>query len=312
MGNENRSAKRSKFRDPNQGSSWMPLILILGLGLGVPALLAVAILGAVFTMAYFATRAGKELINEVELEQKRHHEAMLAAQAERDMAAKKQAENLFKKQPKFPLADDPWQRLKDKEPEVAAILPPLARIPGTNMCDLIGLIDPSKDAIGNRRWEIINNELHCKDQGGVPRVQIPYQPPQEYDFIVAFSQPGLRNGISLIMPNPNGGSFFWHIGSGNGSLYGFAAKPANIDGQSPGLIKTNAMYTTTVQVRRNSVRALLDGKQLMNFQTDFRNLTSDGWRGIPDPRLLAVACDDPTVFHFVRIVEINGAGKRMR
>ena len=41
----------------------------------------------------------------------------------------------------------------------------------------------------------------------VPRVQFPYQPPQEYDYVVTFLQPGLRNGISLIMPNPNGGSF---------------------------------------------------------------------------------------------------------
>lgn len=82
--------------------------------------------------------------------------------------------------------------------------------------------------------------------------------------------------------------------------------------QTPGLIQTQTAYTTTVQVRRTSVRALLDGKELMNLQTDFRDLGSDNWRTIRNPTLLAVACDDPAVFHFVQVVEITGAGKRVR
>lgn len=190
--------------------------------------------------------------------------------------------------------------------------PPPMGVPGKPMVDLIPLVDPAKDALEDRRWLVKNNVLRCDDGGFVPRLEIPYQPPEEYDFIVTFSQRDLRNGISLIMPKPQGGgSFFWYLGSGDGSEYGFASNP-NIAGQAPGLIQTNTAYTTTVQVRRGSVRALLHGKELINHPTNFADLTCDDWRRIRDTSLLALACDDPTVFHYVRVVEITGKGKRTR
>jgi hypothetical protein len=180
---------------------------------------------------------------------------------------------------------------------------------GKPVVDLIPLIDPARDAV-HGRWTVANNVLHCNDMHFVPRVQIRYQPPQEYDFIVTFSQPSLRNGISMIMPNPKGGSYFWYLG-GRGSDFGFwtnlkKAKPIN------GLIKTNTPYTTTVQVRRNGVKGLLNSRVLMSLRSDFRDLTCDNWRQIRDTSLLGVGCDDPTVFHYVRLVEITGMGTRVR
>jgi len=207
--------------------------------------------------------------------------------------------------PGFPFADP------GLVPNAVAQPAPPVGVPGKKMVDLIGYLNPTRDAIDGRRWTIANNALHCPEGNFVPRIQIPYQPPEEYDFLVTFSQPGLRNGISLIMPNPNGGSFFWFLGSNGGTDYGFASNP-NKEGRVPGLIQPNTAYTTTVQVRRTGVKGLLDGKELLSHQTNFRDLTCDGWRTIPDTRLLAVACDDPTVFHHVRVVEITGRGKRIR
>jgi DNA-directed RNA polymerase subunit RPC12/RpoP len=176
--------------------------------------------------------------------------------------------------------------------------------------DLMGLIDPTQDAI-HGRWLLANKTLQCPEGNFVPRIQIPYQPPQEYDFVVEFSQPGLRNGISLIMPKPTGGSFFWFLGSNDGSSYGFGGNP-NIEGRAPGLIEVNKRYTTTVQVRRDGVRGLVNGKELINHRTNFQDLSSDNWRAIRDTSLLAVACDDPTVFYTIQLVEMNGNGKRTR
>ena len=82
---------------------------------------------------------------------------------------------------------------------VANALPqpaPPRGIPGKRMIDLIPLIDPGQDAV-HGRWAVADNVLHCNDGSFVPRIKIPYRPPEEYDFIVTFSQPGLRNGISL-------------------------------------------------------------------------------------------------------------------
>jgi hypothetical protein len=160
-------------------------------------------------------------------------------------------------------------------------------------------------------WLVVGNALHANSYGGVLRMQIPYQPPEEYDFVVTFSQPRLRNGISLIMPNPNGGSFFWAFGYQDGqkfSFHGTNMKEASL----PKAITANKAYTTVVQVRRDGVKALLDGKVIAEQKTDFRDLNVDHYREIPDTRLLAVACDDPTVFHYVRLVEITGTGKKTR
>src|SRR5262245_31574123 len=214
-------------------------------------------------------------------------------------------------QPNFQIPELP-QPKPIELPKVVVKPPPPKGTPGKPMINLVSYIDPAKDAVENRRWLIKNNELHCDDAHFVPRIEIPYRPPEEYDFIVTFSQPGLRNGISLIMPKPQGGgSFFWYLGASDGSEYGFASNP-NIMGQQPGLTQANTAYTTTVQVRKNSVKGLLNGKELINHPTNFADLTCDDWRRIRDTSLLGLACDDPTVFHYVRVVEITGKGKRSR
>ena len=199
-------------------------------------------------------------------------------------------------------------------PDPNAVVPPLQpQPPGVDVrrtVDLLALIDPTQDAI-HGRWVIANKNLQCPEGNSVPRIQIPYQPPAEYDFVVEFSQPALRNGISLIMPKPGGGSFFWYLGSNGGNAYGFGSNP-NKEGQALGLIQPNTRYTTTVQVRRDGVKGLINGKELMNLRTNLQDLTADNWREIRDTSLLAVACDDPTVFYTIQLVETTGNGKRTR
>ncbi len=180
--------------------------------------------------------------------------------------------------------------------------------------NLIPFIDPQRDAV-HGRWAVGDGKLLCSDQSFVPRVQIPYQPPAEYDFIVTFSQANLRNGVSLIMPNPNGGSFHWAIGGNSGSDYGFQAAPgvlAKLSGNQANLIQPNTEYTTTVQVRRAEVKAYLNMTLLVQHPTDFRDLVTDGWRRLNDTRLLGVACDDPTTFRYVQVQEIGAVGRRTR
>ena len=141
---------------------------------------------------------------------------------------------------------------------------------------------------------------------------MPYQPPEEYDFIVKFSQQRLRNGISLIMPNPKkGGSFYWCVGSGDGASHTLSVDPITTR-QLPEAVAAKNEYTAVVQVRRTYVKCLLNGKEVVQHKTNFSDLTSDDWRKLKDATVLAVACDDPAVFHQVRVIEISGKGKRTR
>jgi hypothetical protein len=175
--------------------------------------------------------------------------------------------------------------------------------------DLLAIIDLNHDVVdGKGKFQMQGGKLVCTEGNFVPRVQVPYIPPREFDYSVTFSQPGLRNGISLIIPKAEGGMFYWAVGFHDGNGYGFDADHGADIAQ---LIRPNVQYTTTVQVRQGLVRALLNNKLLLESR-DIGNLRTDDWRRMTNDRILGVACDDPCTFHRIQIVEVTGNGRPAR
>jgi len=179
---------------------------------------------------------------------------------------------------------------------------------------LISLINPQQDKIFGD-WHLENGELVCTSTHFVPKIYVPYQPPEEYDLKIVWSQPSIRHGISAIIPK-GGNSFIWGIGNARGEM-SFSVQTANgvanptesraAEGFQPG-----RKYTTVIQIRKNRVRATADGKQVASYDTDYKDLRAGPWHRIPDTSRLAIACDDPTTFHVIEMEEITGTGKKLR
>jgi hypothetical protein len=179
--------------------------------------------------------------------------------------------------------------------------------------NLMPLIDTNIDAVYGP-WRTDKNQLYCDNGNFVARIQIPYRPPEEYDFVVTFTQPNLRDGISLIMPNKHGGSFFWAVSSESGTAYCLSINGSDARSKLPAtsVIRPKTSHTTVVQVRRDGVKCYLDGVLICQHKTDFKDLLGDSWRETKDKSVLAVACGDATVFQAIQVVEVTGSGGRTR
>ena len=155
-----------------------------------------------------------------------------------------------------------------------------------------------------------NNVLQCNDVHLAPQSRFLTNRPRNTTSSSSLRNP-ICNGISLILPNPKTGkSFHWNVGTSKGLSVLNGSPP--VTAQTSGMVVGNKPFTATVKVRRDSVTCLLDGKVLIEHKTDFSNLTSDNFHEIRDKTLVGVACDEPTTFHHVQIVEITGKGRTTR
>ena len=99
---------------------------------------------------------------------------------------------------------------------------PPPRENGKRIVDLIPLIDVEKDQLrGN--WLISGKFLKARSIPGGQKIQMPYQPPQEYDYIVSFSQETPRRAWPSSCPT----RMEAHFSSWRGASWGTATFTAS-------------------------------------------------------------------------------------
>jgi len=181
--------------------------------------------------------------------------------------------------------------------------------------NLIALIDPKQDALKGE-WHIVNGQLVCTTPHFVPKLKIPYQPPEEYDFRIVFSQAKVRNPVIQVM-SKGGKAFVWSVGGTRGR-FAFGLKDRldrdnPLAAERPGLFHPGMKYESIVKVRNGSVQAWVNGRMAFNHKTDYSDLgLGSPWYGVKDESVLTIGCDDPTTFHVVEVTAITGEGKRLR
>ncbi len=187
----------------------------------------------------------------------------------------------------------------------------------SRVIDLLAKIDLNQDARPRDKWAVYKGTLRCVKGHMVPKVVLPYEPPEEYDVRFSFMQPKLRHSVGLILPKA-GTSFAWLVGEDAGSTCVFTINgdhngPANPTRKTArGLIQPNRKYTSTVKVRNDSVKAYINGRLVVDYKTDFKDMRTTVWHRISETRQLGIFADDPTVFYELTVTEVTGKGKTLR
>lgn len=175
--------------------------------------------------------------------------------------------------------------------------------------NLLRLIDPQRDTIAGA-WKLGTDGLDGTGAGNI-RLRIPYQPPQEYDFRIEFTRTAGTADVVQVLTEM-GAAFSWQIGSDNNSTcrIGDAIATAIVR-KDTGWLTNNRRYTSIVQVRGDSITALLDGQPIFKLVTDFKGL-NPGAYSVDDPNCLGLGSWNGSVtFHVIEVVELSGPGKRL-
>ncbi|MDA1166121.1 MAG: DJ-1/PfpI family protein [Planctomycetota bacterium] len=159
-------------------------------------------------------------------------------------------------------------------------------------------------------WQKSGNGL-TTDAVRSSRIALPFQPKAEYDFRVRFTRTSGSHSIALMFVMGDGQAAF-EIDAWGQHLAGLQMidrqsmqdNPTRKEGFA---LENGREYTAIVEVRKDRVRASLDGKLVAEYETDGSDLSLPGvWR-MPDARSLALgAYSAATTFHSVEVRPVSG------
>jgi hypothetical protein len=175
--------------------------------------------------------------------------------------------------------------------------------------NLLGGLDPGAAAVEGL-WGFRNGELHS-DGSPWCRIELPYEPPAEYDFTVEFARKS--GGDSVVqVATQEGRPFAWSMGFWNDSALAIEGKGAPEPVRIDGAIGQGVRHTSTLKVRRDGVQAWLDGRMLVEWKTNFEDSSlQEGWR-LRSANRLGLGGFSPAVFYRADVTEVSGREEEKR
>jgi len=189
--------------------------------------------------------------------------------------------------------------------------------PGAGHLDLLPLVDVEKDAVAGT-WKVDGGDLVITPDK-YNRLQLPVRPPEEYDFTVRFTRTEVNKGnegtVAIMLTYKDKPFDLALQASGNAARLEAVNKNAVKDNPTivPLKLENNQPYTVTVEVRKDGVRALLDGKMLLEYKTDYKDLSGYASWKLKDTSLLGVGANSAGVrFEKIELVPVTGQPRVMR
>ncbi len=184
--------------------------------------------------------------------------------------------------------------------------------------DLLALVDVAKDQVSGE-WQKDGANLLAPKQFGA-RLELPYQPPDEYELTVIAEPLDEPNG--LLLCQRSGGQRFVvlvNYSAGDGPP---ASALENIDGKNVGGNATTVRRDVLVKdrpsqivctVRKDSVTVMCDGHELIRWQGESKRLgLSDYWKTPTDSALFLGAYNCRYRFSRVTLTPLSGEGTKLR
>ena len=192
-----------------------------------------------------------------------------------------------------------------------------------NAVNLLPLLNPAKHVLSGA-WTVANGKLASDETGdpdkGAARIEIPYSPPEEYDFRIVFTRTRLPldtgGGDIVQIVSQSRRQLAWVMGGFGNNVLGFESINGERADKSAFSIKranclqSGRQYTAVVSVRKNGAAAYLDGALIAQCKTHYRDATLEPVWMLRSTELLGLATyGSPTVFERVEVLEVTGQGK---
>jgi serine/threonine protein kinase len=180
--------------------------------------------------------------------------------------------------------------------------------------NLLALLEPKRDAVTGL-WTLENGALHgtvAKKQR-TARIEIPYEPPAEYDFRVEFTPQEAVGGGQYLTAFSH--DFAWDFFAGpKGRACGFelvddAPLLQNSSCVMLAPVVAGRRYVSLVEVRRGNVRGFLDDQLVTERKTDYRDMSVPPYWKLHHDFRLGLGCSGRITFHRAELRGIGGRGR---
>jgi hypothetical protein len=188
---------------------------------------------------------------------------------------------------------------------------------GVRLVELLPMVDPTADST-HGVWSVETTGLTSSNQ--VDRLELPYQPPEEYLFRIEFTRVEGDEAVAQWM-SKSSHSFLWIMGIFRSTTLGFEKIDGKFVAENPTRIQVKRLfenrrrYVSVVEVRNGRMRAYIEGKLMSDLKTDYHEFSShDSGEWQPrDPLRLAIGTlNSPSIFHHIEVLELSGVGKVLR
>ncbi len=162
------------------------------------------------------------------------------------------------------------------------------------------------------KWTLENGALKS-DATPFNRLQIDYAPPEEYDYRTVFIRNTGKGDISQIVA-AGGTQFIWKVDSNGMSILDSYGEHSWDDNptfvHTPGLAPNGTQHTSVVCVRKDCVKAYVDGKLLARFPNPYRQLTIENVWKLSATNAIGVAFHNSVgTISKIQIKEVTGKGQ---